>query len=349
MDWKYQSLANELRRKIEDRRYPDGRLPTEQTLCRDFQVSRQTVRQALALLAREGVVEKRQGSGTYISPSFLKPGTVSKKIALLLPFSGSSFVPEEVWRISPLLSEAGYLSRIFYTENHFGRERQLLSLLSDDPVRGILTAPPRAACPTPNLDLYRKLMDQGTSIVFLGEPCPGLPGLPAVRFDEYAGGYQLTERLLSLGHTRIGGIFRWDDGSGQKRFQGCLCCLRDHGVDFDDRRFLWQEGPQAPIPSGPNPLRSFLQTRLPDCSAVICQEEETARLLIRELALLDIRVPDQILLASFGTGLPEAPSSLPVLTAFPAERNPWALAAQGLLQTICGHPFSPEPIGWSIP
>ena len=43
------------------------RLPTEAALCDRYKVSRQTVRQALSLLEKEGLIEKRQGSGSYIT------------------------------------------------------------------------------------------------------------------------------------------------------------------------------------------------------------------------------------------------------------------------------------------
>ncbi len=46
---------------------PGDRLPTEADLVDQFDVSLVTVRQALATLEREGLVEKRQGSGTFVT------------------------------------------------------------------------------------------------------------------------------------------------------------------------------------------------------------------------------------------------------------------------------------------
>lgn len=47
-----------------------NKLPTEQELSSKFGVSRVTLRSALADIEREGKITRRQGSGTYISPSF---------------------------------------------------------------------------------------------------------------------------------------------------------------------------------------------------------------------------------------------------------------------------------------
>ena len=45
----------------------DGRLPTEHELCKEFGVSRTTVRQALALLKTGGLLSSKRGVGTFLS------------------------------------------------------------------------------------------------------------------------------------------------------------------------------------------------------------------------------------------------------------------------------------------
>lgn len=56
-----------LREQISAGRYdPKVSLPSEEALCAEYGVSRITVRRALADLEREGVVERRQGKGTYV-------------------------------------------------------------------------------------------------------------------------------------------------------------------------------------------------------------------------------------------------------------------------------------------
>lgn len=46
---------------------PGARLSTERSIADSVGVSRQTVRQALARLEREGLIHRRQGDGTYVS------------------------------------------------------------------------------------------------------------------------------------------------------------------------------------------------------------------------------------------------------------------------------------------
>lgn len=64
----YYQLENVLREKITSGAFAAGdQLPTESAFIEQFGVSRITVRQALAALASEGLIERRQGSGTYVS------------------------------------------------------------------------------------------------------------------------------------------------------------------------------------------------------------------------------------------------------------------------------------------
>jgi GntR family transcriptional regulator len=61
--------AQYIRRQIETGRYAGGqRLPSESELAGSFELSRLTVRQALAKLADEGLVERKQGIGTFVIP-----------------------------------------------------------------------------------------------------------------------------------------------------------------------------------------------------------------------------------------------------------------------------------------
>ncbi|MGF7236537.1 MAG: GntR family transcriptional regulator [Frankia sp.] len=62
-------VAQNIRREIETGRLAGGaRLPSETELADAFQLSRITVRQALGQLSSEGLIERRQGVGTFVAP-----------------------------------------------------------------------------------------------------------------------------------------------------------------------------------------------------------------------------------------------------------------------------------------
>ena len=70
----YRWLAGQLSQRIalgEIR--PGAPLPPERKLAEAHAVSRVTVRRAVEQLAREGLVEQRRGSGTYVTPRLSQP------------------------------------------------------------------------------------------------------------------------------------------------------------------------------------------------------------------------------------------------------------------------------------
>ncbi|OUM94210.1 MAG: GntR family transcriptional regulator [Thermobacillus sp. ZCTH02-B1] len=63
----YQQLKNILKRKIISEEWPVGTIiPTEKELIEAYEVSRTTVREAIAELVNQGLLQKKQGKGTIV-------------------------------------------------------------------------------------------------------------------------------------------------------------------------------------------------------------------------------------------------------------------------------------------
>ena len=64
----YHRIENDLKNKIFSGQYKTGdMLPSERELIEIYKVSRLTAREAVSRLANQGLVEKVQGKGTYVS------------------------------------------------------------------------------------------------------------------------------------------------------------------------------------------------------------------------------------------------------------------------------------------
>ncbi len=92
----YQQLQRGLRQAIENKMLsPDDALPPERDLAEQFSVSRITVRKALDGLVSEGLLTRRQGSGTFVS------GRVEKNFSKLTSFTEDMIargrVPRSTW------------------------------------------------------------------------------------------------------------------------------------------------------------------------------------------------------------------------------------------------------------
>jgi GntR family transcriptional regulator len=65
----YQQLASRLRQAIADGDLSEfKKIPSENVLAEQYGIGRPTVRQATDLLVREGALQRRRGSGTYVLP-----------------------------------------------------------------------------------------------------------------------------------------------------------------------------------------------------------------------------------------------------------------------------------------
>jgi GntR family transcriptional regulator len=62
---RYEEIARYLRELIEESP-PGSRLPSDAELCELFAVSRMTARQAVQLVAADGLIERRRGAGTFV-------------------------------------------------------------------------------------------------------------------------------------------------------------------------------------------------------------------------------------------------------------------------------------------
>lgn len=79
----YARLTNTFREKVRSGEWRPGRqIPTEEELCKSFDVSKITVRRAVANLVFEGQLEKIQGKGTFVKHGPSRPG-ISMKTTLV--------------------------------------------------------------------------------------------------------------------------------------------------------------------------------------------------------------------------------------------------------------------------
>lgn len=73
----YEQIYQLLRNKIFDGQLrPGDLLPSEAELVEQYQVSRATVRQALDELVSDGLIQRKQGRGTFVSPPKVEQGLV---------------------------------------------------------------------------------------------------------------------------------------------------------------------------------------------------------------------------------------------------------------------------------
>ena len=123
---KYAQLFERLKREILRGAYQKGqRLPGENEMAQEYGMSRQTVRQALSLLEQEQLIERRQGSGTYV-----RCGEPRRKrswnVGVMATYISEYIFPSILRGIEAELSEEGFFPLLSATKNQVDNERRML-------------------------------------------------------------------------------------------------------------------------------------------------------------------------------------------------------------------------------
>lgn len=350
MTVKYKFLANQLRDQIvSGSKTGTRKLPTEAKLCKQYHVSRQTVRQALAILTAEGLIETRQGSGSFITG--LSPDPARNTIGLMISTDQEHIYPALIDDIRSALSAAGFSLKIFLTENSVCKERQILEELIRSPLRGLIAEGCKSALPNPNLDLYETLQKSDTSLVFLHNRYQGLESVTCIKDDNQYGGYLLGNYLHHKGHVNIGALFKFDDLQGPERYQGLSSSMRDLGIPLSDTHTGWfstDDLNNLEKRQNTRFLSDFIQKKLDECTAVVCYNDEIAYWLIRELQYAGYTIPKDMTVVCFDNSYFSELSRIRI-TAL--SHNPHEIglqAADAMIKKCRGLPVTSQEIPWHL-
>ena len=348
---KYKEIAAALKQQILDGVYPPGSLlPTEQQLCSIHDASRQTIRTALQALAEEGLISRRQGSGSRVSALqdfSLQP---QRTIAIITTNITDYIFPWVLRAAESVLSSNNCATLLYATSNQISQERRILQdLLLQKKIDGILVEGTKTALPNPNLDLYRKLQARKIPLVFFHGGYRDLEGSVSVLDDNYNGGRQLVEYLAGRGHTRIAGLFKNDDLQGHQRYAGFIDALRDLNLPMDDQKIFWYSTENKDIM---NPQSSLWDTRIAStlhgCSAVVCYNDQVANTLLEYLVSRKIQIPDQMAVVSFDNSFYSSLSSRRITSLSHGDYNVGQIAAETLIQLLDGKSVQSQVVPWVL-
>ena len=372
---KYKWLVEQLREIISDSiQNGINKLPTEQELAVRYRVSRQTVRAALAVLEDEREIRRIKGSGAYITGlSSLEDRNI---VGILIPDEQQYEYPALINDIRVALAAEGFSCKVYPTHNHVDQERQILQFLLKSPLRALIVEPVKSALPSPNTELYQRLIQRGTSILFLECAYPQLSQIPVIYEDNLYGAGLLVQSLVEKGHSSIAGIFQMDDQRGLERYQGFLDAMQNQGLTVPDRNICWyttQELDDFRQSRDISFLKKFLERITPDYTAFICEDDFIAWLLWEELSLgQEKRIAPYaplssslqntgfkaasaghsfettIALAAFNTSYLTTSGLLRATTLTHSAHQPGTLAAQMSINKLKGLPVSSQEVPWQL-
>lgn len=345
---KYVQLFDKLKEDILQGVYQDGqRLPGENEMADGFGISRQTVRQALALLEQEGYIQRRQGSGTYVhkvEPKRRRTWTVG----VIATYISEYIFPSILRGIEGELSEQGFFPMLSATANRVDNERRILEEYMDKQIDGLIVEGTKSALPNPNLPLYEKLREMGIPVVFFNGYYPALRDSVSVTMNDRQGGFDAVEYLVAKGHRNIGGIFKNDDMQGLGRYDGYARALLKNGLTFQDQWVTWfnSESRENLLTDEYGVTR--LLEKLSQCTAVVCYNDEVAVKLERAFATHGIKVPEDKAIISFDNS-PLGELAAAGLTSFDhLKESLGASAARKLISMMDGREEQSLVLDWNL-
>ena len=258
--------------------------------------------------------------------------------------------PQLIRDIEAVCQTEGLQTAVFPTGNEVMKEREVLQSLLRDLPAGILMEAAKSALPSPNLDLLSAMERHGIPLVFLSAPLPVPGGTPCIRADNEGGAGMLVRYLLGKGRRRIGGIFRSDELQSTERYQGFVSELIRSGCPVDENAILWYDTEdQRHLLREPDRLPERINlSRLSDCDALVCSNDEIAYHLIRHLLKAGVRVPEDMAVVSFDNSHYCLLSPVSITSLTHEKHQPGKAAAEALLNLINEKSARSARLSWTL-
>ena len=350
MATKYEKLANIIKESIPSLiRQGQLKLPTEASYCNKYNLSRETVRKAIELLVSEGIIYSIQGSGTFIRPYNLNSNR--RDVAIILSSSTEYIYPALITDISNKLSQKDYNPYIYINDGDISTERNILLSLDTDNLAGIIAEPVKTFLPTPNIDVYERFNSLNIPVIFIKSSYSNLDNFIYIRSDDNYGGYLAAKHLIGKGHQRIALFFNRDTQEGLERVSGALAAITDSSLAVEESHDYWYYDEQLArlrYSEDISFINTFIDTKMTDTTACICQSDEIAYFLIRELNNRKISVPNDYSIISFDNSYLSDFGKTPITSLANDDNTIAAIACDTLFRLINGESASSHKLSWHI-
>jgi GntR family transcriptional regulator, arabinose operon transcriptional repressor len=298
---KYQRIRTQLVSNIRSGTYQTGdKLPSENDLADSYGASRSTIIRALRAVEEQGLIERRQGSGSFVTRKALQPIGRSAPIGLIKTVQSGryadSIVDQIQNRLSLLLQHRGSALIVHAIDKTDDPATAAQNILQQN-VAGIFLVPmPLDHSTQTNQQLTQAIAGNGRPIVLLDTdvaPPPQRSQFDLVGVDNRRCGYLLTEHLLKLGLKRI--LFlgiKPAPSTVAERQLGYREAMQDHGI---------QPTAEWICETAADDVSESLVTEMlrQEPEGVVCKSDEFAALLMHKLAAMGVKVPQDIKIVGF--------------------------------------------------
>jgi GntR family transcriptional regulator, arabinose operon transcriptional repressor len=337
---KYQQVFEAVQEAILSGRYEPGqKLPSEAHLIDEFATSRITVIRALRELQQRGLVQRRAGSGTYVTDGVAV--SAGLLFGLLIPNLGETEIFGPICQGMAESSQRRKHALLWgdTAPSQEGKEIQTLDLCRQyvaKKVAGVFFAPLERTPQNDRINLasVEVLEEASIPIVLLDRsflPYPSGSPYDLVSIDHRRAGFMATEHLLKLGCKRIAFVaFTHSASTVDARIAGYREALFVWGAPIEPT-FIWRLSGND---SGE--LGRAVESLKPQ--AIVCANDRTAGQVMHTLIELDYRIPEDVRIVGIDDVQYASLLTVPLTTVHQPCREIGVAAVAAMLERIA----SPE-------
>ncbi len=298
---KWEQVKNFLEKEVAQGKYGLGDLlPSENQLCSILGVTRNTVRQALDELEKQGFVFKIRGKGTFLSNvdtqnQYTKVGVY----ALIVPDLKRSLIPSLTQGFDDRLYKQASQTLVCQSYNDVNRQANVILQLIYRGIDGVAINPVNSV-DTPLFQI-QMLLDNNIPVVTCHRPINGLD-VPNVGWDWRKVGRLAVRHLIERGHKKF--IY-----FGVKKYivteyhvKGIRDVLSETEFQLPEENIIWEpDSVDSPNESGKLQRLAKLLLSEQAPTAVICNDDNEAEMVHWFLTTkLKMDVPRDVSLIGFG-------------------------------------------------
>lgn len=284
---KHEHISTRLREMIREKSVASGgMLPTELELGEMFQCSRGTVRRALETLVEEGMIRRKQGSGSYVR----RVGRIGGKgfVGLITPGMLNTEILRFFHEFTLQAAALGYQILLEVNTGMPSIEQNFVNELVNQNVEGVVKFPTIPEIPEFEYKIRERLRNNGLRHVvindFWGDPLDSNHLL----LDEAASTEVVVEHLVALGHRRIA----WADTLEPHTRDYCLRTFREalnrRGLQLP-QEYLFRCHAHAPMP-----IHDLWPDKIEPPTAIVTPYDGIVCRFIESLQKIGINVPRDV-------------------------------------------------------
>jgi len=309
----YYAAKRALREQILSGQFGNGgKFTPELDICRQFNISRTTVRHAIGELVDEGLLVRYQGRGTFVR---YKRSNAQKRLLSIILCQHARVASAYDLFIQGAIRGAAVLNyemMVSYSVNNSLAIMEQVLRLNELRTAGTIIMPIQSG-ESDDLILERVIsaLKGADQKIVLADTYEPKSEFPTISSDNRKAMYDLTCDLIERGYRRIAFLTNRRIETVVEREDGFKQAMQEHGLDVPPH-YMLETVSNDTLRQGVQEVDVFLAMREPP-EAIVCLHDVMAINVLRACEKRGWRVPQQIAVVGFD-GLPQGATSTPPLT-----------------------------------